>query len=93
VQCFEKSIEKAGTLDNTKVRDVMASEHFDTILGDTWFDMTADGKGGGLLAKECHPGQVGQWQSGIYEVIGPADKATTDHVIYPKPAWPAPPAE
>jgi branched-chain amino acid transport system substrate-binding protein len=89
LQCFEQAIEKAGTLDNTKVRDVMATEHFDTILGDTWFDMTADGKGGGLLAKECHPGEVGQWQSGIYEVVGPADKVTTDNFIYPKPAWPA----
>jgi branched-chain amino acid transport system substrate-binding protein len=90
IQCFEKAIEQAGSLDNTKVRDVMAKEHFETILGDTWFDMTAGGEGGGLLAKECHPGQVGQWQDGIYEVIGPADKATTDDVIYPKPAWPAP---
>jgi len=90
VQCFEQAIEKAGTLDNTKVRDVLATNHFQTILGDTWFDMTADGKGGGLLAKECHPGEVGQWQSGTYEVIGPADKMTTDKIIYPKPAWPAP---
>jgi branched-chain amino acid transport system substrate-binding protein len=90
LQCFEKAITEAGTLDNTKIRDVMAKEHFDTILGDTWFDMTADGKGGGLLAKECHPGEVGQWQSSVYEVIGPANKVTTDHVIYPKPAWPAP---
>jgi branched-chain amino acid transport system substrate-binding protein len=90
VQCFEKAIEKAGTLDNTEVRDALAANHFDTILGDTWFDMTAGGEGGGLLAKECHPGEVGQWQSGIYEVIGPADKMTTDNIIYPKPAWPAP---
>ena len=84
LQCFEQAIEKAGTLDNTKIRDVMATNHFDTILGDTWFDMTAGGEGGGLLSKDCHPGQVGQWQSGVYEVIGPANKVTTDHVIYPK---------
>jgi ABC-type branched-subunit amino acid transport system substrate-binding protein len=91
VQCFEKAIEKANSIDNTKVRDVMASEHFNTILGDTWFEMTADGKGGGLLSKECHPGQIGQWQSGVYEVVGPENKVTTDKYIYPKPAWPAPP--
>lgn len=90
LQCLEQAIEKAGTLDNTAVRDVMATEHFDTVLGDTWFDMTAGGKGGGLLAKECHPGEVGQWQSGIYEVIGPTNKMTIDKVLYPKPAWPAP---
>jgi branched-chain amino acid transport system substrate-binding protein len=90
LECFGQAIEKAGSLDNTKVRDVMAKEHFETVLGDTWFDMTADGEGGGLLSKDCHPGQVGQWQSGIYEVIGPTDKATTSKIIYPKPAWPAP---
>ncbi len=90
LECFGQAIEKAGSLDNTKVRDVMASEHFETILGDTWFDMTAGGEGGGLLAKECHPGQVGQWQDGTYEVIGPADKVTTSKIIYPKPSWPAP---
>ena len=90
LECFGQAIEKAGSLDNAKVREIMATEHFDTILGDTWFDMTADGEGGGQLAKECHPGQVGQWQNGTYEVIGPADKATSNKVIYPKPGWPAP---
>jgi branched-chain amino acid transport system substrate-binding protein len=90
LQCLEQAIEKAGTLDQAKIRDIMATEHFDTILGDTWFDMTAEGAGGGLLSKDCHPGEVGQWQSGIYEVIGPADKMTADTVIYPKPEWPAP---
>jgi branched-chain amino acid transport system substrate-binding protein len=95
LQCFEQAIEKAGTLDQDKIREIMATEHFDTVLGDTWFDMTADGEGGGLLAKECHPGEVGQWQSGIYEVIGydgvtdilPNYTSTADF-IYPKPAWP-----
>ena len=91
LQCFEQAIVKAGTLDNAKIRDIMATQHFETVLGDTWFDMTANGKGGGLLAKECAPGQVAQWQSGIYEVIGPADKMTTPTILYPKPAWPAPP--
>jgi branched-chain amino acid transport system substrate-binding protein len=90
LECLQQAIEKAGTLDQKKIRDVMAAEHFKTILGDTWFEMTAGGEGGGLLAKECHPGQVGQWQNGIFEVIGPADKATTGDTIYPKPAWPAP---
>jgi branched-chain amino acid transport system substrate-binding protein len=90
LQCFGQAVEKANSLDNTKVRDVMAKEHFKTILGDTWFSMSADGKGGGLLAKECHPGEVGQWQNGIYEVIGPANKATGTSIVYPKPAWPAP---
>jgi branched-chain amino acid transport system substrate-binding protein len=90
LQCLEKAITEAGCLDQDEIRDILAASHFDTCLGDTWFDMTADGKGGGLLAKECAPGQVAQWQSGTYEVIGPADKTTTDTIYYPKPAWPAP---
>ncbi len=69
---------------------MLAKEHFQTILGDTWFDMSAGGKGGGLLAKDCHPGEVGQWQNGTYEVIGPAAKKTSTTVVYPKPNWPAP---
>ena len=89
LQCFEQAIVKAGSLDNTKVRDVMASEHFDTILGDTWFDMTAGGEGGGQLAKECAPGQVGQWQDGVFEVIDIGEKRTSAP-IYPKPGWPSP---
>jgi ABC-type branched-subunit amino acid transport system substrate-binding protein len=90
LQCLEQATEKAGSLDQKKIRDVLAKEHFQTVLGDTWFDMTANGKGGGLLAKDCHPGEVGQWQSGIYEVIGPAAKMTTKTITYPKPSWPAP---
>ncbi len=90
LECFGQAIEKAGTLDNTKVRDVMARERFKTILGETWFDMTKNGKGGGLLARDCHPGQIGQWQNGTFEVIGPKNKMTTGKIVYPKPAWPAP---
>ena len=35
---WKAAIEKAGTLDQNKIRDVIASEHFDTVLGDTWFE-------------------------------------------------------
>jgi hypothetical protein len=90
LECLEQAIVEAGCLDQDEIRDIMATSHFDTCLGDTWFDMTADGAGGGLLARECAPGQVAQWQSGIYEVIGPAGTETTDHIIYPKPPWPSP---
>jgi len=86
-QCFGQAIEKAGSLDNTKVRDALAKNHFQTILGDTWFDMSANGEGGGLLSKDCHPGEIGQWQNGVFEVIGYKKTAET---LYPKPAWPAP---
>ncbi len=91
LECFGQAVEKANSLDNTKVRDVLAKERFQTVLGETWFDMSADGKGGGLLSKDCHPGEIGQWQNGTFEVIGPKNKMTTTTITYPKPAWPAPP--
>jgi branched-chain amino acid transport system substrate-binding protein len=80
LETWKAAIEKAGTLDQTKIRDILASEHFQTILGDTYYT-------NGLMAKESHPGEVGQWQNGVYEVIGPKDKATAPF-IYPKPPWP-----
>jgi branched-chain amino acid transport system substrate-binding protein len=81
LQMFQQAIEKAGTLDNEKVAEVLKTERFQTILGETWFDNQ-------LTAVEAHPGQVGQWQDGVFEVIDPGDKRTADP-IYPKPDWPA----
>ena len=79
---WKAAIEQAGTLDQETIRDIIATETFDTVLGPTWFE-------NGLLAKDSHPGEIGQWQSDVYEVVGPQDKATAE-IIYPKPAWPAP---
>jgi len=83
---WKAAIEKAGTLDQKVIRDVLATEHFNTVLGDTYFTMFGDG--GGLLAKESHPGEIGQWQNGVFEVVG--GNITTADFVYPKPAWPAP---
>jgi len=37
-----------------------------------------------------HPGEVGQWQNGVWQVIDPGPKRTAPP-IYPKPAWQPPP--
>jgi branched-chain amino acid transport system substrate-binding protein len=95
LQCLQQAIEKAGTLDNTKVAEVLATSHFTTIFGDTWFYRPGGTVGGGILAKECHPGEIGQWQNGVFQVIG-YDGVTailphyviTAPIVYPKPAWP-----
>ncbi len=84
LQFLQQAIEKAGTLDQKKLRDTIENSKFDTIIGPTWFDDNH------LLAVEAYNGQVGQWQNGIFEVIGPSDKATAD-VVYPKPPWPSAP--
>lgn len=81
LEVWKQAIEKAGTLDQDKIRELIATEKFETVLGSTWFE-------NGLLAKECHTGEIGQWQNGVFEVIGPKDTATAD-MVYPKPEWPA----
>jgi hypothetical protein len=86
-----EAIEETGTLDNTVIRDYIATHHFETILGDTWFEMFGDG--GGLMAKETHFGEIGQWQNGTVEIVGGGDwpaTVITSEWVYPKPDWPAP---
>ncbi len=80
-QFFEQAIEEAGTLDQKKIRDVIAKKKFKTILGPTWFDEKQ------RLARECHPGEYGQWINGEWNVILPKEKATAK-ALFPKPAWP-----
>ncbi len=81
LEALEQAIKKAGTLDHDKIKDILATEKFDTVVGELWFE------NGGVPA-ECYPGQVGQWQNGIFEVVAPNDKATNDPLI-PKPKWQA----
>jgi branched-chain amino acid transport system substrate-binding protein len=91
VEIIEQAIVATGTLDNDVLRDYIATHHFDTILGDTYFEMF--GEGGGLMVKETHPGEIGQWQNGIVEIVGGGDwpaVVLTSEWIYPKPDWPAP---
>ena len=53
----------------------MATEKFNTILGPTWFK-------GRLLAKESHPGEIGQWQKGVFEVVGRWGKGLPQRPLY-----------
>jgi branched-chain amino acid transport system substrate-binding protein len=84
MEFWKQAVEQTGSLDNTKLMETMRSTHFQTILGDTYFV-------NGLMAKESHPGEVGQWHNGIVEIVGGNQK--TADLIYPKPDWPAPPAK
>ncbi|MEW6666456.1 MAG: amino acid ABC transporter substrate-binding protein [Thermodesulfobacteriota bacterium] len=80
LQIFQQAIEKAGNLDQKKIRDIMATGKFDTVLGQTWFDGT-------FYASPCYPGQIGQWQNGVFEVIDPGEKRTAAPQ-FPKKPWP-----
>ena len=88
---WQDSIEGTGTLDQPTIRDYIATTTFDTILGPTHF--VTSGDGGGLLAMESHPGEIGQWQNGTVEIVGGGDwpnTVLTSEWVYPKPPWPTP---
>jgi len=88
-QIWKNALETTGTLDQDVLRDYIATTHFDTILGETYFNIF--GTGGGLMAKESHPGEIGQWQNGSCEIVGGGDwpnTVLTGEWIYPKPEWP-----
>ncbi len=78
MQHFRQSVEKAGTLDQKKIREIMAQETFDTALGPFWYDKRQ--------ISANHPGEWGQWQKGVFEVIDPGAKRTAPPVT--KPPWP-----
>ncbi len=82
-QFFEKAVETAGSLDQTKIRDIIATHTFDTAMGPMKFE-------NGL--NTTHPGEIGQWQKGVFEIIDPGKKRTADP-IFPKPPWQPPPAK
>jgi len=78
MQHFKQAVEKAGTLDQKKIRAIMAKERFDTALGPFWYDKRQ--------ISVNHPGEWGQWQNSMFEVIDPGKKRTAPPIV--KPAWP-----
>lgn len=58
-----------------------------TCLGPTYYTMF--GTGGGILAYQCHSGEIGQWQSGYVQIIG--GNIPTATIDYPKANWPVAP--
>ncbi len=54
------------------------SNEVETILGPLSWNDKGEPQGDFILA---------QWQSGKVQVVGPADAATSDTIVYPKPPW------
>ncbi|OGN95447.1 MAG: hypothetical protein A2Z77_06980 [Chloroflexi bacterium RBG_13_51_36] len=85
LEMWREAVENAGNLDSGDVRDELAafseSNPATTVLGDTWFTVFGGGLGGGILAYECHPAEIGQWQSGEYRSVGGNDP--TASFVYP----------
>lgn len=82
LEFLQQAIEEAGTLDQAKIAEVMRTAHYKTTMSpDTFFTNQ-------IFDVSSYAGQIGQWQSGVAEVVDVGDKRTAAP-IYPKPAWPA----
>jgi branched-chain amino acid transport system substrate-binding protein len=78
LQHFQQAIEEAGTLDQDKIRDLLATRTYDTIIGPFKYDPDRFFRG--------HVGQIGQWQNGVFEVVDPGKNRTAPPIL--KPDWP-----
>jgi len=76
LQILQQAVEKVG-LDRKALREHIATNEFDTILGKIRFQR---GENASI------PGTVGQWQGGEFEVVWPPARATAK-LVAAKPAW------
>ena len=67
----------AGSIDRPKIRDIIATETFPTIIGPVKFVNGFNNQS---------PGGIGQWQKGEFEVVAAKEKRTANP-IFPKPLW------
>jgi len=85
LEIWQQAVENAGNLDSRDIRDELvkfsATNPADTVLGDCWFTIFGGGNGGGILAYECHPGEIAQWQGGVYKIVG--GNEPTGDMVYP----------
>ena len=75
IQIVAAAIEKAGTLDRTKIRDAIAGIDMMTVYGPVKFN-----NGRRVYA----PPVVTQWQKGVMEMVWP-DDMKTKAMVYPMP--------
>src|SRR5262249_19647426 len=77
---IQAAVEKAGTLDSTKVRAAMNDLNITTLVG----PFKIDAKTG---MQQGYPMLTTQWRNGKAVLVGPAPVGTPDKFIYPMPAW------
>ena len=77
-QIFFQAVEKAGSLDKEKIRQVLVTEEFDTVSGKVKFNEE------GIW--ETIPPTWSQWQNGEPRTIYPKEFATS-RLWYPMPPW------
>jgi branched-chain amino acid transport system substrate-binding protein len=77
-EILEQAINRAGSLDREKIRNVVVENEFNTINGPVRFSGTEN---------QVTPSMILQYQKGDLEIIWPPEAATAKP-MYPKPAWP-----
>jgi branched-chain amino acid transport system substrate-binding protein len=77
-EVLQSAVTAVGSVDQTKIRDWLHANTVQTILGPLSWKATGEPNGNFLLA---------QWQSGKAQVVAPADAATSQTVVNPKPDW------
>ncbi len=77
-QVLQAAVEGTKGFDNDEIKDWLHENEVQTILGPLSWNDKGEPQGNFILA---------QWQSGKVQVVGPADAATTDTIVYPKPPW------
>ncbi len=77
---IQSGIERAGTLDSTKVRAAMNDMNIVTLVGPFKIDPKTGFQHG-------YPMLLTQWQKGKSVVLWPAQFGTPDKFVYPIPAW------
>jgi branched-chain amino acid transport system substrate-binding protein len=77
-EVLQQATTGVGSLDQAKLRDWLHANTVQTILGPLSWTATGEPKGKFLLA---------QWQSGKAQVIAPAEAATSQTIVNPKPDW------
>lgn len=77
---IQAGIERAGTLDSTKVRAALNDLNITTLVGPFQIDAKT-----GL--QQGYPMLTTQWQKGKSVVVWPAQFGTPDRFVYPMPAW------
>jgi branched-chain amino acid transport system substrate-binding protein len=77
-EVLQTAVAGVGSLDQAKIGDWLHANTVPTILGPLKWSPTGEPQGQFLLA---------QWQSGKAQVVAPADAATSQTVVNPKPDW------
>jgi branched-chain amino acid transport system substrate-binding protein len=77
-EVLASGVTAVGAIDQVKIRDWLKANTVPSILGPLAWEDTGEPKGKFLL---------GQWQSGKAQVVAPAEAATAQTVIHPKPDW------